>query len=196
MRLILLTFCFVIISCKEEKNKPKQHFPYEHIRQELTDKNAIKLYDKGIEFGQNGELHKAKSAYEKALEFENSPIILNQLGTIESTLNNHKKSIEFYQKGRDLDSLYFPIYISEARSYGILNEFNKAENLLLKLKELSESEYWNSYADLYLSVIYFNSKESCEKVIEHLEKAKSLKSDIDLKKQYLDFEKTVKNNCG
>ena len=195
MRLILFTFCLILISCKE-KVKPKQHFPDEHIKQELTDGNAIKLYDSGIEFGLNGELDRAKTAYEKALEFENSPIILNQLGVIESTLKNYEKSIEFYKKGRELDSLYFPVYISEARSYGILNEFDKAESLLIKLKELSKSKYWNSYADLYLSVIYFNSKESCEKVIEYLERAKSLKNDIDLKNQYMDFEKKVKNNCG
>lgn len=95
-----------------------------------------------------------------------------------------------------MDSLYFPVYINEASSYGILNQFDKAKSLLIKLKKLSESKYWDSYADLYLAVIYYNSKESCEKVIEHLEKANSLKHDIDLRKQYLDFEKRVKNNCG
>jgi tetratricopeptide (TPR) repeat protein len=195
MRLILLFFCLFILSCKE-KNKPKQHFPDKHIKQELTEENAIKFYGIGIEFGLNGELDKAKIAYEKALKFENSPIILNQLGIIESTLNNHKKSIEFYKKGKELDSLYFPVYIAEARSYGILNELDKAESVLIKLKELSKSEYWNSYADLYLAVIYYNRQENCSKIIEYLEKAKNLKKDIDLRKQYLDFEKRVKNNCG
>jgi len=195
MRLILFTFCLILISCKE-KVKPKQHFPDEHIKQELTNEDAIKLYTSGIEFGLNGELDKAKIACEKALKFENSPIILNQLGGIESTLKNYEKSIELYKKGRELDTLFFPIYISEARSYGILKQFNKAENLLLKLKELSESEYWNSYAELYLAVIYYNSQESCEKVIKHLEKAETLKDDIDLRQQYLDFKKRVENNCG
>lgn len=87
-----------MISCKEEKNKLKQHFPYEHIKQELTDKNAIKLYYIGIEFGLNGDLSKAKSIYEKALEYEKSPIIFNQLGIIESTQKITKSQLNSIRK--------------------------------------------------------------------------------------------------
>ena len=193
--IILLLTCFIFISCKE-KSKPKQHFPYEHIDQVLTVDKAIKYYADGMEFDINGELEKAINSYNKAFEFEQSPIILNQLAGIEFTKKEYEKSITLYKKGRKIDSLYFPIYISEARSYGVMNRFSEAEQLLFKLKRLTESDYWKSYADYYLGVIYFNSHENCEKILEQVKKSKSIENDLDLKKQYLNFKQHVKKNCG
>jgi tetratricopeptide (TPR) repeat protein len=195
MRFIVLFYCLIFISCKDS-NKLKQHFPDEHINQVLTNDEAISLYQDGLMFGQKGEFDKAIKAYNKAFEFEQSPIILNQLGAVEAARKNYQKSIDNLKKGRELDSLFFPLYISEARLYGILNQFDDAEQILFKLKSLTHSEYWNSYADLYLAVIYYNSRESCEKIYKYLNKSKSIKQDVGLRKQYLDFQAKVKKTCS
>ncbi|GEM_PF-5245559 len=188
----------LITSCKSEKESkiPKKHNPYENIEQNLENEKAIELYHQGLVFYENGNLESAMESFNKSFKIEKSAIILNELGTIELAKKDYQEALNYFNRGRTLDSNYWPIYINEARCHDKLTEFKKAENILLKLKELSNSEYWITYANYDLAKIYFNSKQGCEKVYEFIEKAKSMASDPELSEQYLNFKSHVTKNCG
>lgn len=189
---------FLIISCKSDKqNKlPKKHNPYRHIEQNIENEKAIELYYKGLEFFEKGNFESATESFNKSFEIEKSPIILNELGTIELAKNDYPKAIKYFNQGRKLDNYYWPVYINEARSLEKLSEFEEAEKVLLRLKKLCESDYWVAYADYNLAVIYFNARQGCDKVYEFLENSKSMASDPELNKPYLNFKNYVEKNCG
>ena len=76
-----------------------------------------------------------------------------------------------------------------------MSDFNNSEKILLKLQGLCHSESWIAYSDFYLSLVYANSHQKCEKVYKYLEKSKILANDPDLKLQYNNFKKFIQKNC-
>jgi len=194
---LIFIFLFLVTSCKLEKESktPKKHNPYEHIEQNLENEEAIELYYMGLVFFENGDLESAKESLNNSFEIEKSPIILNELGTIELAKKDYQKALKYFNQGRTLDSSYWPVYINEARCYAKLTEFEKAENILIKLKELCNSEYWITYANYDLAKIYYNSRQGCEKAYEFIEKAKSMASDPELSKQYFNLKSHLEKNC-
>ena len=196
--LILFVFSLLIISCDNEKNSNvlKRHTPFEDLTQKIENKDALKFYDKGWDQSERGNLKTAKIAFEKSLEIEQNPLTFNELGRIERVEKNYNKAINYYEQGRTLDSLFWPLYINEARTYWKLNEFEKSEDILKKLKGFTKSDYWIAYADFYLAITYYNSGQPCSKVQIYLEKSESILSDPDLKEHYLKFKNLFNKNCG
>jgi len=193
----IFIFSILLLACKNDKNKVlNRSNPSENIKQIIQNIDAQKLFDEGWNYSRQGKYELAKSSFEKSLRIENSPLTHNELGVIEFANGNYKKAIEYYSKGKDVDNLYWPIYINEARTYEKLSDFNNAEKTLMKLKELCDSEYWIAYSNFYLSLVYANSGQKCNKVYEYLEKSKSLASDPDLKVEYNNFKEFIQKNCG
>ena len=73
---------------------------------------------------------------------------------------------------------------------------DKGKNILNKMIQNCSSDYWTSYANFYLALMYFNDGLNCAKIKELLDKSKSMKTDSELRTQYENFYKTYKNNCG
>ncbi len=190
----------LLISCGNDKQnkKPKVFNPLNElsISQNIKNEKALELYKKGTEFYKNNYLDSAKNSLNLSLKMEKNPITLNELGIVAYAEEDYHKAIEYYNDAMDLDSLYWPSYINKARSYWLLDNYNEAEKTLLSLKKLSDSEYWQAYANYYLAVTNYNNGGNCEKVYEFLEMSKILSSDSDLSKDYLKFKKHVKKNCG
>ncbi|TYB79160.1 tetratricopeptide repeat protein [Bizionia myxarmorum] len=194
-RIVLVSF--LLISCKsDEENKFLKKFnPAEHIEQMLKIEKAIELYDEGTEFFKMGDFESAKKSFHKSFDIENSPISLNELGTIEVAKKDYAEAIKYFNQGRKLDPNYWPVYINEARCYEKLTEFKKAEDLLLLLKKQCKSDYWITQADFILALIYFNSRQGCEKVYEFLDKSQSMTTYPELKDPYMNFKNYVETNC-
>ncbi len=195
--LTVIIFSLFLLSCKNEKDIKalKTYNPSENIDQIIESEKAQKLFDEGSDYYEKSDYASAKVSFNKSFEIEKSPIALNALGILEFTKYNYRKSLKYFSQGRNLDKFYWPLYLNEARSYEKLTEFDNAEYILLKLKELCDSDYWIAYADFYLAIIYFNDKQGCEKVYEYLEKSKSITSDSDLRADYLKVKNIVDKNC-
>ncbi len=162
MRVFFIIIFFIsTISCKDNtQNKlPEKFNPYEHLNHNIENEKAREFYFKGLDFYDQSDLESAKESFTKSFEIEKSPITINELGWIEFTKKDYTKAIIYFKQARNLDNSYWPAYINEAKCFRNLNNFIEAENILLKLKELSESEYWNSYADFGLAIIYFDDKQ-------------------------------------
>ena len=195
--LSLILFSLLLITCKNEKdNIRKRHYPLEDITQKIENEKALELYDKGGDQSGRGDYKSAKISFNKSLEIEKNPLTYNELGWIEFAEKKYQKAIEYYSQGRTLDSLYWPLYINEARSYWKLNEYDNAEKILFKLKDLCASNYWIAYADFYLTIVYFNSGQECGKVFEYLKKSEPIYSDPNLRDHYLKFKDQIEKKCG
>ncbi|WP_375238718.1 tetratricopeptide repeat protein [Aurantibacter sp.] len=191
-----ILFSILFLSCKNDQKQVLNRFnPSENIKQIIKNKEAKELFDYGWDYSLNGEYELAKTSFHKSLEIENSPLTLNELGLIEFTTKNYTKAIECFSKAKSLDNTYWPIYINEARTYWKTSDFENAENTLIKLKQICDSEYWIAYADFYLSVTYANSHQKCEKVYKYLEKSKTIINDPKLKVDYNKFKEFINKNC-
>jgi tetratricopeptide (TPR) repeat protein len=188
----------IFISCKtDEKNKVlKQHNPYEHINQELENERSIELYLSASDNIAIGNFEVARELLNKSYDVEKSPIILNELGTTYKAERKYDEALSFYNKSISLDKTYYPSHINKAIILAIQSDYKNAENTLNKMIAECNSDYWIAYANFSLSTIYFNTKESCKKIQKYLNKSKILKEDVDLKQQFLNFEKKVEYNCG
>ena len=129
----LIAFSLLIVSCGNEKASiiRERHIPSEDMTQKIESKKASKLYDEGWDQSGRGDFESAKISFNKSLEIEKNPLTYNELGGIELAEKNYQKAIDYYSQGRTLDSLFWPLYINEARSYQNLNEYNQAEKVLL-----------------------------------------------------------------
>ncbi len=194
---ILITL--LIFSCKSETEKRsplKKHNPYTEIKQNIENDTAIALYYGGLEKYQKMEYDSAMIYFQSSLRLELNPITYNELGTTSATQKKYEQAIEYFKKGRELDSTYWPNYINESRTYLTLAEFDKGKTILNEMIQKCDSDYWTAYANFYLALMYFNDGLDCEKVKELLEKSKSMLNDSELKNQYENFNETYKNNCG
>jgi tetratricopeptide (TPR) repeat protein len=199
MKYILITLSFVFfVSCKsEEKNKiPKQHNPYQEISQNIENERAIELYFKGTDNLRMGNFELASDYLKKSFEIEKSPITLNELGTVSFAQKNYNDALKYYSESIILDKSYYPGHINKSKILAIQSDFENAERTLKEMIVECDSEYWIAYANLYLATIYFNDRKECELIEKHLDKAKILKQDLDLVKQYLSIEEKIKKNCG
>ncbi|MEW4924964.1 hypothetical protein [Algibacter sp. 2305UL17-15] len=199
MKYFSILIILLVFSCKSETEKRgplKKHNPYTEIQQNIENDSAISLYDKGLEKYQKMEYDSAMVYFQSSLKIEQHPITYNELGTTSATQRKYEQAIEYFKKGRELDPIYWPNYINESRTYLTLAEFDKGKNILNKMIRNCDSDYWISYANFYLALMYFNDGLDCTKIKELLDKSKSMKTDSELRTQYENFYKTYKNNCG
>ncbi|REH43903.1 hypothetical protein C7448_1129 [Tenacibaculum gallaicum] len=199
MKYKFIILCLIFfISCKSEvKNKiPKKHNPHEQINQNLENEKAIELYFKGTENLTNGNFKLAQSYLKESFEIEKSPITLNELGTISLAENKYKEALSYFNESITLDKTYYPSHINKSRVFVIELDFEKAEVTLKNMIKECKSKYWTAYANFYLTTIYINNRENCEKIKKHLNKSQILKEDTSLTQLYLSIEKTVKKRCG
>ena len=191
----ILILSTLLTACKNDKKGELNRFnPSSNIEQSIKNIEAKKLFDDGWNYSLNREYELAKKLFNKSLKIENSPLTLNELGLLVN--KNYSKSIDYYTKGRSLDKTYWPIYINEARTHWKFSNFKKAEEILLKLKQVCDSKYWVAYADFYLSITYANSHQECKKVYKYLEKSKTLANDPKLKIDYNKFKKFIDKSCS
>ena len=71
----------------------------------------------GIQKYQKMEYDSAMVYFQSSLKFEQHPITYNELGSTSATQRKYEQAIEFFKKGRELDSTYWPNYINESRTY-------------------------------------------------------------------------------
>lgn len=199
MKYFSILIILLVFSCKSETEKRsplKKHNPYTEIKQNIENDTAIALYYGGLEKYQKMEYDSAMIYFQSSLRLELNPITYNELGTTSATQKKYEQAIEYFKKGRELDSTYWPNYINESRTYLTLAEFDKGKTILNEMIQKCDSDYWTAYANFYLALMYFNDGLDCEKVKELLEKSKSMLNDSELKNQYENFNETYKNNCG
>ena len=199
MKFNSILILLLILSCKSENDKRnplKKHNPYTEIKQNIENDTAIALYYAGIEKYEKMEYDSAMYYFDLSLRLEPNPITYNELGTTSATERKYEQAIDFFKKGRELDSNYWPNYINESRTYLTLADFDKGKSILNEMIQKCDSEYWTAYANFYRALMYFNDGLDCKKVKELLEKSRSMLNDSELKNQYEKFNKTYKNNCG
>lgn len=199
MKYFPILIALLIFSCKSETEKKsplKKHNPYTKIKQNIENDTAIALYYEGLEKHQKMEYDSAMIYFQSSLRFELNPITYNELGTTSATQQKYEQAIEYFKKGRELDSAYWPNYINESRTYLTLADFEKGKNILNKMIQNCDSDYWIAYANFYLALMYYNDGLDCERVKELLEKSKSLQNDSELKYQYDIFFMKFKNDCS
>lgn len=131
-----------------------------------------------------------------ALLIEKNPIIYNELGIVNTTIENFDEAIKYHKAGQIKDSTYWPNFINEASIQMRLEKFDTAESILNRMINDCQSEYWKAQANLYLAVLYFNNGNQCEKSKDHLLKAKPIRNDLNLKKMYESFKQTIENYCS
>jgi tetratricopeptide (TPR) repeat protein len=195
----LIILHLIFISCVEDKKhikNLKKHNPQQEISQTIKDIKAETLYQLALDSYQRKNYNESINLLKASLLIEKNPIIYNELGTVNSTLKNYDIAIEYYKEGQKSDSTYWPNFINEASIYLRLKEFDKAEQILEEVLRKSKSEYWTSYANLYLAFVYFNNGNQCNKAKEYLSKSKSLKNDYELKEMYEKFETKIKQYCS
>ncbi|MDI1304501.1 MAG: hypothetical protein PSX42_06620 [bacterium] len=195
-----LILLLLVFSCKnEEKNKKingKEYNPINEIGQTIQNPSSVKYFNIARSFNKTTEYDSVNHYLKTALNFEENPIIFNELGINEMVNNNQKKAIEYYKKGIEKDSTYSPNYINMSRSYLMLNEYNYSEYILKRLIKNTKSDYWRANGNMYLALVYFNGYKDCTRAKQTLQMAKILANDPEISKQYLDFERTLKTNCN
>ncbi len=204
MKYFSLFLMFLILSCKSdpdktnsEKRSPlKSHNPFTEISQDIENETAISFYLEGLDKYQKMEYDSAIVYFESSLRFEQNPITYNELGTTSATQRKYEQAIKYFKKGRETDPTYWPNYVNESRTYLTLLEFDKGKNILYKMIQNCDSDYWVSYANFYLALMYYNDGLDCAKVKELLDKSISLRNDSDLRSQYDNFYEKYANNCG
>ena len=197
IRIIILSL--IIISCEENNKhiKPKNTYnPSNEITQEIKNIKAATLVELSKGFYESRNYDKAIGLLNSALILEKNPIIYNELGIVNMTIENYDKAIEHHKAGQNIDSTYWPNFINEASTQMRIGKFDIAESILIKMINDCKSEYWNAQANFYLAVLYFNNGNQCDKSKEHLLKAESIRNDLKLKKMYESIEKSIENYCS
>ena len=197
IRIIILSL--IIISCEENNKhiKPKNTYnPSNEITQEIKNIKAATLVELSKGFYESRNYDKAIGLLNSALILEKNPIIYNELGIVNMTIENYDKAIEYHKAGQNIDSTYWPNFINEASTQMRIGKFDIAESILIKMINDCKSEYWNAQANFYLAVLYFNNGNQCDKSKEHLLKAESIRNDLKLKKMYESIEKSIENYCS
>jgi tetratricopeptide (TPR) repeat protein len=195
---IVILIIVLFFSCKEERkivSRATEYFPIDEIDQELQNYFSIKYFDKANSFSKHTEYDSVKHYLKIAINFENSTILYNALGTNEILNNNPLKAIEYHKKGIELDSNYYPNYINLSRSHLMLNEFKDSEYILNKLLKITKSDYWKANGNLYLALVYFNGYKQCSRALDSLETASVLENDPDIGKQYINFKNHLNSIC-
>ncbi|KAA1247867.1 tetratricopeptide repeat protein [Aquimarina sp. RZ0] len=141
--LLLLFSLFVLVSCKSDKSNKllKKHDHSKHIIQKVKNLKAINFYNKGIELLEQRKLDSAKTYLKKALEIEQSPIILNELGTIALNEENRQKALNYYNESIKQDLSYWPGHINKSRIFILESHFKSAEKTLKDMLIKCESDY-------------------------------------------------------
>lgn len=194
---IIFFICFLILSCQEkEKTKVSNVFnPYKEIPQVLTIIEARQYYDLAVDSRNDGDFSSAYKFLNKALEFEKSPIIYNEFGTIAILEGKYDEALVFLSEGKKADPKYWSVYINESICYIQKEQFLKAEELLLDMIEKCDSEYFISYANLYLAISYSGNRRECEKALECLKKTDLLNKDTQIVEMVQNLRNKIKNNC-
>jgi len=196
--LFIILICCIFFSCHQDKATKKitSYNPSSEIEQVIYNDTAYVLYSRAKEYSEKLEYDSAKVLLQASLQKEKNPIIYNELGIIEAALNNCDKAIEYYHEGIALDSLYWPSSINLVRCYLKQNNISKSRGVLIKMIEDCKSEYWTANAYMYLALIQYNFDRNCNTTMRSLEKAKILKDDSVLSKQYTDFYVKARTDCS
>ncbi|CAG2535290.1 TPR repeat [Maribacter dokdonensis] len=197
-RIVFFLF-FITLSCKNEKKNKivTQHNPFEHINQTLENEKAIELFYNAKKEIEKGNLEIASLLLEKSLDFEKNPIILNELGIIFFSEKRFEQALIVLNQSILIDDKYYPSYINKSRVQILQNDLKNAETTLNKMLKKCTSDYWISYANMYLAHIT-TKKETidCEKGINYLKKAEILRSEPELIPQLNGISEALKINCG
>ena len=194
--LIIIFIFFTFFSCLKKKKTLELHTSFIDMEQVFKDVKAEELFEKANKSYELGEFEVAKNLLTKANKIEESAIIYNQLGVIETTLENYEKAVFLFKKGKSLDSKHWGNYINESRCYIKMKEYENAEKVLTNLILLTDSKYWKAYANFYLALRFFNDGNQCKKTLYYFELSKEIKNDVQLKYIYMKVENKIKEYCG
>ncbi|MFD0964989.1 tetratricopeptide repeat protein [Pseudofulvibacter geojedonensis] len=194
---LIFILCSITYSCKSNKEDkvPVQHNPSRHINQEILNTNAYSYYLKGRYFLEANDFDSATFYLKKSLKYEKNPITYNELGRVELSKNNNLDAINYFKQSREVDPTYWINYINESRVFLILKKHSEAENILNKLIERSDSDYWISYANYYLALINYEQGNNCKKIQQLIEKSKNMELDPEVSKQYLKHKNIILQDC-
>lgn len=194
---VFLLLFLILFSCsqKSAKKSAKSYNPSEEISQVLTVEEAQKYFDLGEMSRIKGDFNSAYIFLNFALEYEESPIIYNDLGLTATAEKKYNKAIKYFSESKKLDSIYWPTYINESNVYLLTKNTNKAENLLLNMIKKCDSDYFISFANLQLTMSYSQDPQNCEKALNCLKKTELIQSDLRIKENIEHLKSKIENNC-
>jgi tetratricopeptide (TPR) repeat protein len=194
---VFLLFFFILFSCSEKspKKQPKSYNPSEEIPQVLTTEEAQKYFDLGEMSRIEGDFNSAYIFLNFALEYEESPIIYNDLGMTATAEKKYDEAIKYFSESKKIDSKYWPTYINESNVYILTKNSNKAEDLLLNMIKKCDSDYFISFANFQLAMTYSQDLQNCEKALNYLKKTELIQSDFRIKEKIVHLKSKIENNC-
>jgi len=130
--LFFLLFCVICFVSTAQTYNPDK-----------VNKKAIDLYERALLKLQNDQFKESIPMLKKAIEFDNkyADAILS-LASVYGELKDYKTSVEYFEKGRALDTAYFRFfnlpYSINLAGLGRFNDAFNAINQFLNIKELSD----------------------------------------------------------
>lgn len=193
--ILIITILFTGCKNKEEAEKVQSYNPYKEISQVISNQQAWEYFDLAQKSSANGDFESAFSYLEKSLEYEKSPIIYNELGIYANAVHDYPSAEKYFTLGKKLDATYWPIYINQSMTYILSNEDKKGEYLLKEMIKNCNSDYWISFANLHLAVIYSKDPQNCTKARECLKLTKKIKEDMEISDKVQKLEQKIIRNC-
>lgn len=154
------------------------------------------IYQNSVRLLNNQNLKEAKEEIFKGLKIEENPNFYNALGTVFLNEKNEDSALFYYQKAIDSDPEFWPGYIAKTRTLLTQLEYEKARKTLNPILVNSNSQYWHSYANFYLTVISINSGEDCKAIKKYLKKSEFLQNDSYLDEYYENVRKIAEKKCS
>lgn len=194
MRLFCYVILFLFCSCFSKGELDNYFYPEEDQSQEIKNELAGSLFDEGNLNLEKSNFKLAFFFFTRSLELEENTITYNSLGITEKYRENIDRSIEYHKKGIELDPTYPQNYINIAISYIYKEDYSNSELMLKKLLNNTNSEYWKTYANLYLAATY-TKIQNCQLAQESFKKAEKLQNDKYLGGFYKKIKDVFELNC-
>ena len=196
-KLIITSIVFVLFGCKKDSKliieKPSGdasiYFREGIVEQGLMDSLSFTFFDKGAMQYLKGNYKKAKEFYKKANEIQpDNILILNVLGNVEADLDNYDRSVHYFQRSIELDSLDTNTYLNFGTAYNKLKDFDNSIAILKKGLSIETNErfigffYYNLANSYYKKDDYKTSYSYNEKALKLVKLEGPRKDVLQLKK--------------
>ena len=194
VKVLIILFLILLTSCKHQKTIEFQNVE-NYSTQRIEHVKAKLLFDEAHYLITIGELDKARYKLRSALGYEINSIIYVELGIADLIEKKYEKAIFYFQQGINADNTYWPSYINKARAEYSLSKYDEGIATLKTMLNVCSSNYWISYAKLYLALGYFNNGNDCEEAVKFINQSKSLKMYPELLNQIISLEEKINKAC-